>query len=1847
MKTNNKLGHLGATLALVGALAFGGNALAQESIEDNKARLAKKVSRPTDNWPNSSMVSDFLSNNASASLSKILGQVVQGLGDSGGTQNTFTFPFSAEIVILRQRLDIAGTVAYNPDAQGDEAMFRLDARIGPIDLVPNVLKANGADLVIVAIPGSQMIFSAGLENAEVQVGNATLTTSLPLTVDGFDNSFALTGNATLGQLFPFLAKAPTLGNIALGSLTIAGQRFDAEFSLNGKSVGISNDDQNGPGWYKMAAQGLTMGDVVPNGDLVPFLSKVSLSSALFNSSSLSLGGVYGSTPIELTATPSSFSLIAPVALSEFLPQLAGLPFADKTQFTALSLDDEKAEITGSYSGKTITVIRKRGADTALSVTAKGLALGDLFPQAGDMGLGDYFAFDGFEIAKDHLRLDVEIDQKPAEIYVLRDAAGKPSTALFYFDKLAPATFIPDAADSGIASVGLDNAVLAVTRQAVSFAKADLPGGLANKAGLADGKTLEVKPGAVAVSGVFDISGEDKLVSLLKTISINESRFPLAGTLSGDTFSFIAGRARDGVNYVNNSSKISLLSALNIQVSMTPPSLPGVSEFLNPDGPVSLIVAGNGDRANPRVKLSGHFPVSLTIGGSTTGLLGEIDMDKGLAGKNNSFGTLTVALDKPWNEPFGVPDINVTQGSFVFDMTAGKDVEITLTGAADFAGLTGVTVTGDFGRKDGKLAFNYFSFDAAQGFPLSGLPGFSGVPHASAFKLDTVKLSPSGVEARTTIGSAHVDAFMFKNPSGGPVFGADVQGLKLADLLPGLDKTPMKDVVFANAALVVSESAISGDPATLPAVGQDLFKDIFGESSVGLKLPAGVSLVSEVDFSKLGTVGQALSKIGVHENSAVIMGTVGGLFGQGSPSLSLDIVMEQVGNPSGLPRKAMNYKPGAQPSFFITWAGDTFDIGVQIGVQVKAGKDLLEFDSRVMAAFSETGVGIELAGSMNGTWHQPFGIKPLTLSNVTLTTSIDALGNVGLGFAGSQTFGKESLKVATDMKFALEAEGLPDAVAFSGTADVIGPDMLLEIAQAVTEGKLELDRVKIPMFNLRNPNFAFATPGATDPQLGIVSEGVAFAGDFEFMEQSLGKVQGTAGTAGLKFAGKLKDFTWGPVSIQDNDIDIQLTTTPKLVLNGNIKIWNARDKIALDLTPPKLDFVILEDLGETFGKIELAVEVTGVDLAGGRFLNNADVLVAGEMTSSAPQWMEKMINTGIGDLHSSASSTLDEDKAALADAAKAVAVLDDKIKARRDQLDREKAQVEGRIQQAEDRVNSLQNELNNDKSEMDTCGNKLTHYFCKPYWALRYAGTWAAKEVADGVLEAAKVATNIAFDLDPEIVALQVERDTATLGLGIAKAVVDASEAVVDVLNNQVKGAVDEVLENLPLEIDRIFFAGDVQGLADGTSPFLLDASYKMLGTPHRDYVAFKLKDWKFNAASFAPLVSSAVDLVVDKVAGKISPDAATWLKNHIGTELVDDADQVSDEVSQAEAKFQKVLDTLVATANKYVQAAEDMRQLRQDKLAAMSQTDFLGPSEQFANIYVAVGHSSLCLAVASDGTTVHQENCKDVATERWSTKGLGDGYAQLLSNGLCLQAQPDSPDPKSQGVKLALKSCEDKDQSEQWKVSSYDQIYYQIINRQSQKCLHFDSESAKAGDAKAVWTSCNGVDSQSFRPIADAEAPNNREIKSALQTAEGNCVWYTYTSAGEGYQGLLNADNCEHPNPDFHPKLAVFNITELPDGGVRIVDDNSGRCLTATTTGGAGYPRFTEAWCTRANAMIFDLVEAGLYFMLKPRGDSYRGQCIDVGHGFDLNHHMFGPCDPASAPKSMLLHWIAPPKPAN
>ncbi|MCP4494992.1 MAG: hypothetical protein GY820_47975 [Gammaproteobacteria bacterium] len=1098
----------------------------------------------------------------------------------------------------------------------------------------------------------------------------------------------------------------------------------------------------------------------------------------------------------------------------------------------------------------------------------------------------------------------------------------------------------------------------------------------------------------------------------------------------------------------------------------------------------------------------------------------------------------------------------------------------------------------------KLVFTAFALEGS--YKLSELPGGGGIPNGDRFELNEIKIAKAGIEARTTLGGRPSNVYLFKINNQW-IFAISQENFTLPSILPTINVDALKNITFKKAALMISKDGLqSGFAKELPPIIQDLLFDITKKPGLSLHIPSGIALITQFETDNMGKIGDAFGKVGVHQDGTII-GAITGVF-TGTPGLQLNLSLESVGVPSGLPNKILSFTENLIPEFFIQWNEEEFDIGLEVALNVKVGGEMLAFEGGIELALGEKGPSIDLIAEMASEWEQPFGIKGLTLSNVILKVGVNAALEVNMGFSGSDIIGKEQVAFATSMTVALE-DLLPDGIAFAGTINRLAVPDIIDITGALmgTEGKL--DSIQIPFFEIHDAILAFATPGATDPQLGLIAEGFALQGTFFFMNTELGSVTASASPrSGFVMQANIDNLNLGIFELKHNAIDFQVNLTPKFIMTSKLKLWSALSDITIDLEPPNFDFEITENMGE-FGDADLKVHMQGVDLMRGTFDKNSDISIVGQFNSDLVHWMKAEIRQGIHDLKKSALSKLDTDKKALSKALKDVSSLNRQIQHLKAQDKKAAHKATQNLAPAKKRVSRLKDDYDHADHEMHHCGSSWTHWACSKKWAVQKEAIKISYEAAKKILEAAKKTVAKAEDLDPRIIALKTSRDIARESLTISKAVVSVSKEAEKFILRDLESILTKALNDFPFIVDQAILLGDLRAMKQHGDPLILDMSFSMFGKSMREYFAIKINDPAFDAVSFALLPALAIDKMTESALAKLDPAARHWIHSHIATQLATAQDNVHDAVKTEEAKYADVLNSFhsgaASSRDGFSAHVDDLM----DTISQTQATDLYPDSLGYKNTYLAVGHSSLCLGVDTNGIDVIQENCKNNTNERWSTEPVTNGYVHFKSKGLCLKAKNDDI---TKGQPLMLSTCVNNDLSQHWKIISSDGFYEKIVNRFAQQCLHFNTENANASSSYAVWTPCLGADSQTFRAIKDAESATFHKVNALLQSDSGQCLSIKtgllsssdssalgkVFKSGQITQAQYNQLKQQGDDGLFVEKCSSdddrFNYTEEVNGDIKLVHAGTGWCV---------YPQSNSkntlalAPCIRTNAMYWRLNE--------------------------------------------------------
>ena len=617
------------------------------------------------------------------------------------------------------------------------------------------------------------------------------------------------------------------------------------------------------------------------------------------------------------------------------------------------------------------------------------------------------------------------------------------------------------------------------------------------------------------------------------------------------------------------------------------------------------------------------------------------------------------------------------------------------GDAKFGSHGNVEVDVEYDRTSGGAS--NFWVEVKGPIKFSEIPEVNKIPHAGKFGLTDLKISEHGIEAKTTLAGRATDIYVF---SGSGWNAAITQkNFSLTELIPGLSHTPLKHISFPSASIIISSEGINKHFGDLSPIAQDALKDIFSKPGDFVQMGAGLTFAAGFHPDNAGAMKSAVKGLGVHDG-VFLMGEIDGMFG-GTPLVKL-VGKLNAGSPGSMP-KFMKFASSAELDFFLTVleSGQDFDfeLGFGVGVHANIHGDNLLFESKVKLQVMDEGFGIDVEGQMQGLWKKPFGI-PLTIGDLTLEVGTQEDGAIKLGFAGTTIIGSDKFTIAGDGEFLPEALGAPQAFAFKASADEIDLLFLDEVAFqmiALATGKagIHLPISKIPQPKIKKAMFAFATPGAEDPDLGLISEGFALKGNFNFLGKELGTVNAAVGpTSGISIKGKLDNIDLGPLTLKNNNLDIQVPfkKLPAFHIHSDIAFLGISEKFLLDATSKSITFSAKAELGPDFiADFDLALR--GLDLNSAKVdPKTADFFIKGDFEAKFADFIKDNGKKVINDVFGELGHVFKKGEADVQSAINKVKGLKKKINHERAVVRKEKAAAEAKVQHAENRVNSLNGSL---------------------------------------------------------------------------------------------------------------------------------------------------------------------------------------------------------------------------------------------------------------------------------------------------------------------------------------------------------------------------------------------------------------------------------------------------------------------------------------------------------------------------------------------------------------------------
>ena len=610
-------------------------------------------------------------------------------------------------------------------------------------------------------------------------------------------------------------------------------------------------------------------------------------------------------------------------------------FFDKFVINTVSRTKESLFIQGHLNGKKVSFIKDKDKNE-VHIKLEDFVVADLFPQAASIPKLNNFALEELIMTDKTIEAHILINKKIVKI--IKDKNSKADDALaIYFSSIKSSMFIPSSAASLADNLSLDNVLFLVSNKEHILKISDLPGSLSLDMKSYPSSEIQLFEG-INIMANLDLKTSEDLAATLSYFGVNSTSLALKGTLSKKSFKLFSFSSsndkkdkkdkkakKEKKEKVSKKEKSSILSSLSLNIALPKLTIPKFDTAFDIKGPSSFNINGssNKDPFWSSYKNNSTSNTSTTITNdkqaekkSSSGLSFSIDMNLNLkafsfpsalpakisfsGGKDKSISLVSLQNSK-WDNPFNIPGININKGAFVLDLHKDSPSEIEFFGFSDFASKKDIFMALDLSFDKGKISLKSFKLDGK--FSLADIKGGSNIPFASKFSLSSLKLSASGIEAKTLFSGIKSDIFFFDTKEGSN-FVISQDKFSFASLLDGVKNIPLLNKInLSNVGVIFSQNGMNLKSGELPPIAQDMLSKMFKGLKSEINIPGGISLLTKFSPSAFGVIGEGLKGLGVGDNS-ILVGELKGVFG-GESAFNLDIIMDKRNVSGGLPNKILH------------------------------------------------------------------------------------------------------------------------------------------------------------------------------------------------------------------------------------------------------------------------------------------------------------------------------------------------------------------------------------------------------------------------------------------------------------------------------------------------------------------------------------------------------------------------------------------------------------------------------------------------------------------------------------------------------------------------------------------------------------------------------------------------------------------------------------------------------------------------------------------------------------------------------------------------------------------------------
>jgi hypothetical protein len=780
---------------------------------------------------------------------------------------------------------------------------------------------------------------------------------------------------------------------------------------------------------------------------------------------------------------------------------------------------------------------------------------------------------------------------------------------------------------------------------------------------------------------------------------------------------------------------------------------------------------------------------------------------------------TLVRDASWATPGGA-NFSLQDIGFFAEMGRGLVIPTIALGMKARAAIKDGPTVGVAGTLTmyGKT-FDDFTLTITDPIKLGDLPGVKDLEGIKNLTFQDIAVSLNGFSG-TVIWNAKKGiktSFMLHTPRKDPLDVTLLLKMGTIDLQKLFPKCQMP-LELPNTYIIISRNGIMNTRLEDLAVNLGVFlSDLTEDPTFTINFHKGVTIAASIDVAKAPSVlKKALETAGL-SGPLVIAGSITDLFGN-LPSFSLTVQLPQFSFPEKL-KTCKFFKPQtAGFEFFINLTNGlelAFGIGFKFGFNLCG--DELVLRGRTGTELSVSGVGVKVAGFLDGVWNNAFGLPGLTVQDLVVGYALDADAAIGVKCAGKVSLADQSYSIKFGTKLLPEALGFPKEIAidFEGTSlksapfgihfqiaeflfkgVATNPELKNKILNAISDPKKKakaqeaLEKIgkgtgkffelfslaQMPFPELRDCRLRLVTPGASDADLKVSGPGMGMKGVLVYFGKDLARIDSYLELTGMKVFGEVLLKKFGPLDIKDAKIDIaaNLFEAPHFYITFKIDLIGIKPTCTVTIDKSGMSFSLIIDMNELF-YADIIGKTVGQDFAAVK-----DFLLSAQVKSDFSKWIEVQILEKIQKWEYD-----DEFKEALDDLQKAkneVSKLEAEVDRQRLIVLRDREKVLQSAEKAMEKVKEFEEKIKQKKSDL----KKLPKWriFKRAKLAFEIAGLFIAKEACEVYAKAVEECMEaIPIDADPRVWGVITALKASLVGLHAAEEIVEAGNDITDELKD--------------------------------------------------------------------------------------------------------------------------------------------------------------------------------------------------------------------------------------------------------------------------------------------------------------------------------------------------------------------------------------------------------------------------------------------------------------------------------